>query len=181
MLMTDIERCFDLVLPAWQPPPEDGVVALVAPDASAGWADRLLVRHEGGFLVWAATGAAPMAQALAVARLPEARVVVLLPGGTEARRAGLALECARHLAVGGDGPDPGWCVTSPARPVVVPEGLVRVPHLVCVRRGELVCDMVVWQVASRQRVEAWLGGPVPDLEFFERNLSIPWNRRESNH
>ena len=167
-----IEHCFDLVLPGWQPPSEDGVVALVGPDVSAGWADRLLVRHEGGFLVWAATGATPVVQALAVARLPEAQVVVLLPGGTDARWAGLALEFTRHLAaVGEDGPDPGWCVTSPARPEPLPEGLVRLPHLVCVRRGELVADTVVWQVASRQRVEAWLGGPLPDLGYFERNLA----------
>jgi hypothetical protein len=160
------------VLPGWQPPSEDGVVALVAPDASAGWADRLLVRHEGGFLVWAARAADPVRQALAVARLPHTRVVVLLPGGTDARRAGLAVEFARHLAaVRGDGSGPGWGVTGPVRPEPVPEGVVRVPHLVCVRRGQVVSDTVVWEVAARERVEVWLGGPMPDLEFFERNLA----------
>jgi hypothetical protein len=167
-----IDRCVDLVLPAWQPPPEDGLVALVGPDVSAGWADRLLVRVEGGLLVWAATAADGVGQALAVARLPDTRVVVLLPGGTEARRAGLALEFARRLAaVGGDGSDLGWGVTSPARPEPLPDGVVRVPHLVSVRRGSVVTDTVVWEVAARERVEAWLGGPVPDLGFFERNLA----------
>ena len=173
-MMVDIERCFDLVLPSWQPPRADGLVALVERGASVGWADRLLVRHEDGFLVWATTGADPVGRALTVARMPEVRVVVVLPGGVDARRAGLALEFAGELrAVRGDrsdpGSGPGSCVTGPLRPDVPPD-VVRVPHLVSVRHLGVVTDTVVWEVMDRERAQAWSGGSLPDQRFIEEHL-----------
>ena len=165
------ERCFDLLLPAWQPPEVDGLVALVAVDAGAGWADRLLGRYEDAFVVWAQAGADPVGQAMAVARRAETRVAVLLPGGADARRAGLALEVARHLRAGRtDGPGPGWCLTSLERPEP-PGGAVRVPHLVSVRHRDVVTDTVVWEVMDREQAEAWSGGPLPDQRFVEDGLA----------
>jgi hypothetical protein len=170
MLMVDIERCFDLVLPSWQPPSADGLVALVAEGTPAVWAERLLVRREDGLLVWAATSAGAVGRALTVARLPEVRAVVVLPGRADARRAGLALEFAVHLrAVRGDGPGPGSDVTSPLRPDVS-QDVVRVPHLVSVRHLGVVTDTVVWEVMDRERAQAWSGGSLPDQRFIEEHL-----------
>jgi hypothetical protein len=167
----DIERCFDLALPPWQPPAVDGLVALVDPDASTVWADRLLVRHEDGFVVWTATGADPVGQALAVARLPEVSVVVLLAGGPDACRAALGMEVGRHVrAVRVASAGREWCVTSTARPDPL-GGAVRVPHLVSVRRRGVVTDTVVWEVADREQAELWLGGPLPDPRLVEDNLA----------
>lgn len=170
-MTVDIERCFDLALPPWQPPAVDGLVALVDPDASTVWADRLLVRHEDGFVVWRATGADPAGQALAVARLPEVSVVVLLVGGQDARRAALAMEVGRHVrAVRVTSAGHKWCVTSPVRPEPS-GGAVRVPHLVSVRHRGVVTDTVVWEVIDREQAELWLAGPLPDPRLVEENLA----------
>jgi hypothetical protein len=163
---------------AWPWPAGAGLVALVDARAAVSWADALLARcGEGplarcgeGLVVWAATGAAPVRQAMATAGLPGVRAVVLAPAAG-ARPVAVALGFAAHLAVvragAGDG---GGCVTSPTRPAT-PPGVVRIPHLLSVRRAGAVTDVVVWELMTAGRATGWLGGPLPEQRFFERHLA----------
>jgi hypothetical protein len=154
-----------------------GLVALVDARAAVNWADALLARcGEGplarcgdGLVVWAATGAAPVRQAMATAGLPGVRAVVLAPAAG-ARPVAVALGFAAHLAAVRASPgDGGGCVTSPTRPAT-PPGVVRIPHLLSVRRGGAVKELVVWELMTGQRAVGWLGGPLPEQRFLERHL-----------
>jgi hypothetical protein len=159
-------RRFQLGWPPWQPPGADGLAAIVAPEASTGWADGLLARTGDGLVVWAATGADPEAQALARLRYPGVQAITLTPAKSDPRRVRLALELAVDLTAARSN---GACLTSWAPPAR-PSGVVRIPHLVTVQRDGAVTDTVVWELAPVAVAQHWLGGPLPDQAFFEARL-----------
>lgn len=159
-------RRFQLGWPPWQPPSADGLAAIVAPAASAAWADGLLARTADGLVVWAATGDEPEAQGLARRTYPGVRAVTLTPARSDPRRVRLALELAAELAAARGN---GACLTSWTVPAP-PSGVVRVPHLVTVQRDGTVTETVVWELAPLAVAQHWLGGPLPDQAFFETHL-----------
>lgn len=158
---------FRLAWPPWQPPGADGLAAIVAPDASTGWADGLLARTGDGLVVWAATAANPEEQALARLHYPQVRAVTLTPARSDPRRVRLALEVAVDLTAARQN---GACLTSWAAPAL-PPGVVRIPHLVTIQRDGAVTDTAVWELAPLAVAQHWLGGPLPsDQSFFESHL-----------
>jgi hypothetical protein len=164
-------KFFRLAWPPWQPPSTDGLAAIVAPGASTAWADGLLARDSDGLVVWAATGAEPEVQGLARLKYPGVRAVTLAPAKGDPRRVRLGLELAIYLADrrrNGDAFEPA-CLTSWSPPRVPTDG-VRIPHLVTIQRDGVVTDTVVWELATLATAQHWLGGPLPDLAFFEAHL-----------
>jgi len=162
---------YRLAWPPWQPPGTDGLAAIVTPGASTAWADGLLARDNDGLVVWAATGAQPEAQGLARLQYPGVRAVTLAPARGDPRRVRLGLELAIHLAAArrnGSAAEPA-CLTSWSAPVP-PAGVVRIPHLVTIQRDGVITDTVVWELATLATAQRWLGGPLPDLAFFEAHL-----------
>jgi hypothetical protein len=159
-------RSFHLGWPPWQPPAADGLAAVVNPAASIAWADGLLARTSDGLVVWAATGADQELQGLARLGYPGVRGVTLAPAKSDPRRVKLALELAIDLTAARAN---GACLTSWARPAP-PAGVVRIPHLVTIRRDGAVTDTVVWELAPLATAQHWLGGPLPDQRFFETHL-----------
>lgn len=166
-----VHRPLRLVLPPWQPPHADGVVAVVAEEQlTRGWAQSLLARHGGRLYVWSAADAGMEARALEVLGYPGVAAATVAPAGADARHLGLALEVACRLAAERRSRlarPAGACMTSwwAPRP---PVGTVRLPHLLTVWHGGLATDSVVWEVLDPQSVQRWLG--TPDLEFVESNL-----------
>lgn len=161
---------FPLAWPPWQPPGVDGLAAFVAPTASTGWADGLLARDPERLVVWAATGLEPETQALARLQYPGVRAVTLVPARSDPRWVRLALEYAVHLSTSREnGTAASACLTSWSPPMA-PAGVVRIPHLVTVRRDDAVTDTVVWELAPIAVAQHWLGGPLPDQAFFENHL-----------
>lgn len=163
-------RSFPLAWPPWQPPARDGIAVVVDPDAPIPWADGLLARDGGGLVVWAATGAEPEQEGLAVLARPGVRAVALASGRTDPRRVGLALDVALHLAASREqGPAAGACLTSWSPPSP-PLEVVRIPHLVTVGNTGGTTDAVVWELASVVVAQQWLGRPLPEQSFFEAHL-----------
>lgn len=172
---------FQLGWPPWQPPGADGLAAIVAPTAATAWADGLLARDEHELVVWAATGADPVAEGLARLHYPGVRAVTLAPARIDPRRVRLGLELAVHLAGGRDsGPSADARLTS-WTPKKAPPGVVRIPHLITIegdgatpppdrRHGNAGTDVVVWELTPLAVAQDWLGGPLPDLAFFEARL-----------
>lgn len=157
---------FHLAWPPWQPPGSDGLAAIVAAGSSTAWADGLLARTADGLVVWAATGADPETQGLARLGYPGVRAVTMVPAKSDPRRVRLALELAVDLTGARSN---GACLTSWAPPAT-PAGVVRIPHLITVQRDGGVTDTVVWELAPLAVAQHWLGGPLPDLPFFEAHL-----------
>jgi hypothetical protein len=164
-------KFFRLAWPPWQPPGSDGLAAIVSPGASTAWADGLLARDNDGLVVWAATSTHAETQALARLLYPGVRAVTLAPAKGDPRRVRLGLELAIHLAAirrNGSAVEPA-CLTSWSPPRVPPD-VVRIPHLVTIQRDGAVTDTVVWELATLASAQHWLGGPLPDLAFFEAHL-----------
>ena len=158
----------------WDELPGPGLVALLDRTAAAvGWADRVLARDGARSLVWAATGARPCGQAMAMVGLPGVRAVVLAPCAGDGPAVRLGLRWAVRLAaVRADGRGPRRCVTSAVRPVP-PPGVVRIPHLLAVRAHTCPVEAVVWELMPADQAPVWLGGPLPALpqrRWFETRL-----------
>lgn len=163
-------RQFPLAWPPWQPPPRDGVAVVVKPGSQIAWADSLLARDNGRLVVWAGAGADPEQQGLTLLSYPGVQAAVLSIGRTDPRRVGLALEVALHLAsTREDGPAAGACLTSWAPPNP-PTDVVRIPHLVTVAYPGGATDAVVWELATIDVAQRWLGGRLPDQSYFESHL-----------
>lgn len=166
-------RVFPLAWPRWQPPPQDGVAVIVSPDASITWADGLLAREERRMVVWAASIAGDTEhQGLTLLGQRGVMAAAVSTARTDPRRVGLALEVAIDLATRRvDGPAAGACLTSWSMPVP-PDGAVRIPHLVTIGHGGGTTDAVVWELAPAALAQAWLGGTLPDLPYFEARLDM---------
>lgn len=162
-------RPLRLAWPPWQPPPGDGVVAVVTDaEPATGWADALLARVDQRRYLWVASGA-PEASGLEILSRPGVMAATVAFDGVDARHLGLALDVAcRARALRGTG-GAGGCLTGwlPPSP---PLAAVRVPHLVTVWHGTLAVDSVVWEILSVPAARRWLGSPLPDLSFVEANL-----------
>lgn len=166
---TSPTRVFPLAWPRWQPPPYDGVAAIVSPDAPITWADGLLAREDGRMVVWASTASGPE-QGLTLLGQRGVAAAALSTARTDPRRVRLALEVAIDLATRrADGPAAGACLTSWSMPVP-PDGAVRIPHLVTIGHSGGATDAVVWELAPAALAQAWLGGTLPDLPYFEARL-----------
>lgn len=172
------EGQFRLAWPRWQPPPDDGVVAMVRePCSTRGWVDALLAREPGLRYVWTSTENDCGVSGLDITSVPGVLAVTMAPAGADTRHLALALEAAYRLATkrwaGAHQPSRA-CLTSwaPPPPHLSP-GMVRVPHLVTVCHGHgLATDSVVWEVLSPEDARRWLGGPLPDCDrrFVEEEL-----------
>lgn len=163
-------RQFPLAWPPWQPPSHDGVAAIVSPGSPIAWADSLLARADGQLVVWTGTGVDAERQGLALLRQPGVQAAVLSTARSDPRRVGLALEVGLHLAgTREDTPAAGPCLTSWSPPEP-PVDSVRIPHLVTAAYPGGVTDVVVWELAPIDVAQRWLGGPLPDLAFFESRL-----------
>lgn len=162
-------RRYRLAWPPWQPPGADGLAAIVAMGASTAWADGLLARDSDGLVVWAATGAEPEMQGLARLRYPGVRAITLAPAKGDPRRVRLGLELAVHLAAARSNGAITACLTSWSPPAPPPD-VVRIPHLITIQRDGVVTDTVVWELAPLATAQHWLGGPLPDLRYFEAHL-----------
>ncbi|HLU45118.1 MAG TPA: hypothetical protein VKZ67_08895 [Natronosporangium sp.] len=167
---TSVPR-FTLDWPRWQPPATTGLAAFVSSTASVRWADGLLAREDGRLVVFAATGREAEPQALARLRYPGVQAVTLVPCRSDPRWVRLALEVALSLANCRSSELGRYeaCLTSYQRPSC-PPGAVRIPHLVTVGRGTSVTDTVIWELTPVPVAQQWLGGPLPDLCFFEQHL-----------
>lgn len=165
--------CFDLTWPRWQPPPGDGLVAIVAQRGAAtlGWADALLARDDTGLYVWASHDGERERHALAVRELPAVRAVALASGGTDPRQVSLALAVAAWLR---DRPgayrEPGESRLTSCSAPTPPPGAVRIPHLVSVRRSGRVTDTVVWELAPAAAAHWWFDPSESSQQFVEEHL-----------
>lgn len=140
--------------PQWQPPSGSGLVAVVpVGEATRGW-ECLLACADGVHYVWLGLGSDPEHHAWEIATARGATMACLAVGPTDVRQIDLALQVAgwlfrRRAIPGAKGSTlPGVCLTASSRPAL-PEGKVRIPHLVSVRRGPKVQDTVVWELADR--------------------------------
>ena len=83
----------------------------------------------------------------------------------------LGLEFAVHLAdyrrTHAIPPVP--CLTATVRPDPVPDGAVRIPHLVEAAHAQ-VTDLVIWELMSGCDAADWLGQQLPDQAWFEDRL-----------
>ncbi|WP_433281690.1 hypothetical protein [Micromonospora sp. CA-244673] len=99
---------------------------------------------------------------------------VSLHHGGEAAHARLPLAFGAHLAAyrRRNDPDPvAPCVTAITAPTLPPRGrLVRLPHLLTVRRNGRLFDAAVWEVMREEQARGWLGGKLPDTRAFEDRL-----------
>jgi hypothetical protein len=162
-------RIFPLAWPRWQPPPRDGVAAIVGPGAPITWADGLLAREDRRLVVWA-TATDPEQQGLNLLGQPGVQAAALATGRPDPRRVRLALEVAIDLAARREGgPAAGACLTSWSLPAP-PAGVVRIPHLITIGYSGGATDTVVWELAPTGLARSWLGGPLPDLSYFEARL-----------
>ena len=128
--------------------------------------------HLGGLLLHRSTPD-PIMAALGV--LPAAGVLaVVIHHADSCRRGCLALPFAHHLAERRNAADPAPvvpCATSCRSPEPLPEGVVRIPHLVAVEDADSgTADCAVWEVMTGADAVAWLGGPLPDQQWFEARL-----------
>lgn len=165
--------CFDLAWPRWQPPPGDGLVAIVDQGGAStlGWADALLARDGTGLYVWASHDGERERHALAVRELPAVRAVAFASGGTDPRQVSLALAVASWLrdrrGEYGEAGEPRLTSCSPPE---VPHGAVRIPHLVSVRRSGRVVDSVVWELAPSTAAHWWFDHSASSQQFVEGHL-----------
>jgi len=162
-------------LPQWQPPSGTGLVAVVpVGEATVGW-DCLLARTDAVHYVWVGLGDDPERRAWEFAAVRGATTACLAVGHTDVRQVDLALQVAGWLLRRRASPDakgstvPGVCLTASSRPAL-PEGKVRIPHLVSVRRGPKVHDTVVWELADRALARGHVRLPA-NPEAFESHLS----------
>lgn len=161
---------FRLIWPPWQPPPGDGVVAMVRePCSTRAWVDALLVRKHSLRYVWTSTEIDCETSGFDIASVPGSLAVIMVPAGADTRHLALALGAAYRLATkrwaGAHKPFRA-CLTScaPPPPHLSPR-MVRVPHLVTVCHGQgLATDSVVWEVLSPEDARRWLGSPLPDRD-----------------
>jgi hypothetical protein len=166
-----VQRPLRLVLPPWQPPRADGVVAVVVEEhLTRGWAQSLLARRDDRLYVWSAAEAGIEVRARDILGYPGVVAASMAPAGADPRRLGLAVEVACRLAAERRSHAAGAaeaCLTSwlPPQPLV---GTVRVPHLVTVWHGGLATDSVVWEVLDLEAARRWLGSA--DAGFVEANL-----------
>jgi hypothetical protein len=168
------ERLFDLAWPGWLPlPPADGLVAFI-PDqqAQTAWADKVLGRDAGGFVVWAATGAKPDPGLALVSQRRGVAAISLAAAGEDARWLQVALRLAVRLAretAGRRQPHPVRVTTSAAMPDTASESL-RVPHLVTLRTAGNVSEAVVWELLDPSVADEWFGVALPDPALVEAHL-----------
>lgn len=162
---------FRWVFPRWQPPPGNGLVAIVSrAETTRGWVDSLLALDGDLRYVWTGLGGEPERRALEILEGFNG-VAAIAAAGADARQVSLALEVAGWLSrrrAAGDGPLVRHCMTSWPAPTP-PPGAVRVPHLVSVRHGAAVSDTVVWELLDVASARHWLDLP-PDWQFFESHL-----------
>jgi hypothetical protein len=92
----------------------------------------------------------------------------------DGRQTWLALRFALHLAERRRAADPlpvAPCATCTYRPGRLPAGVVRIPHLVAGKAtAGRVVDQVVWELMAADDAVTWIGGPLPDQEWFEERL-----------
>jgi len=163
--------------PPWQPPPGDGLVAVVSRSAvTGGWAESLLARQGDRQYVWAPLGCRPEQQAMEIAAGFGATVATLARGGADARQTSVALQVASWLSKQREARGmPGTCLTAWCAPQV-PAGAVRVPHLVSVQRHTLPADVVVWELTDAASAREQVGLP-SGAEFVESHLgTLLWLR-----
>lgn len=166
---------FRWVFPRWQPPPGNGLVAIVSrAEATRGWVNSLLAIDGDRQWVWAGLGGEPEDRALEIVDRFGVAMASLAAAGTDVRRVCLTLQVAgwlsRQRAGAGDAESrpARSCLTCCSAPAP-PPGAVRVPHLVSVRHGGWVKDAVVWELMDATFARQWLGLP-PGWEFFESHL-----------
>lgn len=171
--------CFDLTWPRWQPPPGDGLVAVVAQGGAAtlDWADALLARDDTGLYVWASHRGNRERHALTIRELPAVRAVALASGGTDPRQVSLALAVASWLR---DRPgayressayrESGASRVTSCVPPAPPPAAVRIPHLVSVRRSGRLTDTVVWELAPAAAAHSWFDPSESSQQFVEAHL-----------
>lgn len=158
--------------PPWQPPPGNGLVAVVpVTEATRGWVENLLAVEKGKQVVWAGLGDRPEARALELVDQFTVPAATLVGAGIDARQAWAALQVAVRLShqptiCGGA---VRCCLTSWAAPTS-PAGTVRVPHLLSISRGTTTVDAVVWELADIATARELTGLP-PDWEFFDCHVS----------
>ena len=168
------ERLFDLAWPGWLPlPAADGLVAVI-PDQQAptAWADKVLGRDPGGFVVWAATGAATDPCLAVVSQRRGVDVISLAPAGEDPRLVQVALRLAVRLAreTATRRQLPRVPVTSAQVPDTSSQRL-RVPHLVTLRDTGTVSEAVVWELLDPDAAGQWLGVALPDPALVEARLA----------
>lgn len=121
-------------------------------------------------VVWAGLGADPEREAVEIAGRYVVPAATLVAGGADSRKLWLglqvAVELSRRRSAGGL---VGSCLTCWSRPLL-PAGMVRVPHLVSIRRGVVVRDVVVWELSDADSARDRVGLPA-DWEFFEAHLA----------
>jgi hypothetical protein len=168
------QTLFALKRPDWRPPPPgDGLAASLTPDAVTAWADYILCADHG-FTVWDAVGAAAERCGIRALRRCGVRAVTLMPASADARYADLGLRFAAHLTA----QRAHWFGTRPSLTSwdwpTPPRGWLRVPHLLSITnpgRSTDVLDTVIWELIDEAAATEWIGGPLPDLPFFEAHLA----------
>ncbi len=168
------ERLVDLTWPGWLPLPHaDGLVAVI-PDqhARTAWADKVLGRDPGGFVVWAATGATPDRILALVIQRERVAAISLAPAGEDVRRLHVALRLAGRLAseTAGRKPTARVPVTSASMPDTSSER-IPVPHLVTLRDAGNLSEAVVWELLDPDAADRWRGIPLPDPALVEVHLA----------
>lgn len=161
---------FRWAFPRWQPPPGNGLVAIVSrAETTRGWVDSLLALDGDRQYVWTGLGGEPERRALEILERFKG-VATISAAGADVRQVSLALEVAGWLSRqrAGDRPRVRHCMTSWPAPSP-PPGAVRVPHLVSVRHGAAVSDAVVWELLDAASARELLDLP-PDWQFFESHL-----------
>ncbi|MGH8899844.1 MAG: hypothetical protein ACRDZ4_23125 [Egibacteraceae bacterium] len=159
---------------AWTPAPLGGLPTgvLVLVDHGSTMPGCLHLGEQLGHHLFHIPAADPATTALDTLPKSGIAAAVTHDGGDE-RRAWLPLRFALHLAEhrAADPIPVTPCVTGSVRPGTLPAGTVRIPHLVAVTdpEGNLV-DRVIWEIMTQARANAWLGGRLPDQEWFEARL-----------
>lgn len=75
---------FRLIWPPWQPPPGDGVVAMVRePCSTRAWVDALLVRKHSLRYVWTSTEIDCETSGFDIASVPGSLAVIMVPAGAD--------------------------------------------------------------------------------------------------
>jgi hypothetical protein len=168
------ERLLDLTWPGWlRLPPADGLVAVI-PDQQArtAWADKVLGRDAGGFVVWTATGAATDPSLPLASRRHGVAAISLAPAGEDPRLVHAALRLATRLArEAASCGQPARVPVTSARLLDPSSEWTRVPHLVSLRGVDGVSEGVMWELLDPGMAEQWLGVALPDPALVEAHLS----------
>jgi hypothetical protein len=168
------ERLFNLTWPGWLSLPQaDGLVA-VLPDqhAPTAWADMVVGRHDGGFVVWAATGATVHPSLAQASRRRGVTAMSLTQAGEDPRLVHIALRLALRLADEPARREP--LARVPVTRAVMPDTSserIRVPHLVTVHDVGVMSEAVMWELLDPDAADRWLGVARPDPALVEAHLT----------